>query len=282
MRVELIFMRDCPNVDDARARLERAFAELGAPSQWQEWDRDDPASPQYASAYGSPTILVDGKDVANALPSEAANCCRLYRDAEGRFQGVPSVEQIASALRRVAWPDCPALSAGSQSPHGKGRQAAQGTLRAVAPGGPRSWLAVLPAVGVALMPKFICPACWPVYTGLLGSLGLPFLTETKYQLPLTTAFLVIAVGALGFRAKKRRGYAPFGLGVFAAGLVMVGKFLLNFTPALYGGIAILIAASLWNSWPRKPAVLWSDSGGPCPACAPAGSLDNLGSTQEEI
>ncbi len=114
-------------------------------------------------------------------------------------------------------------------------------------------LTVLPSVGVSLLPKLACPMCWPAYAGLLSSLGLGFLISTTYLLPVTTAFLLIAVAALGFRAKTRRGYGPMLLGVAAAAAVLFGKFFLESDAAMYGGVALLVAASLWNSWPRRTA-----------------------------
>jgi mercuric ion transport protein len=49
----------------AREQLRRAFQEVGVPANWQEWDRGNPSSPDYARRYGSPTILVEGRDVAS-------------------------------------------------------------------------------------------------------------------------------------------------------------------------------------------------------------------------
>ncbi len=75
--------------------------------------------------------------------------------------------------------------------------------------------------------------------------------ETAYLLPLTVFCLVLALAALAFRANRRRGHGPFVLGVLAAALLMVGKFVLDSNVAVYGGIASLIGASLWNSWPKS-------------------------------
>ena len=91
----------------------------------------------------------------------------------------------------------------------------------------------------------------PAYAGLISSVGLGFLMETPYLLPLTVLAGVMAVAALGFRANRRRGYGPFAVGVLAAVLLLVGKFVLDSDLAVYGGIASLIVASLWNSWPKK-------------------------------
>lgn len=227
--VELIYDNDCPNVEAARDGLRQALADAGAPLQWQEWERSDPDSPDYVRGYGSPTVLVDGSDVAGASPSDGADCCRLYTDETGQFQSAPSRATIAAALR--------GSTATSESTDD----------------GRRAWLAVIPAVGVSLLPKLACPACWPAYAGLLSAVGLGFLTDTAYLLPLTALFLVIAVGALGLGAGRRRGYAPFALGLLAAVVVLTGKFIFNSNPAMYAGIALLIGASLWNSWPRNLA-----------------------------
>ena len=56
---------------------------------------------------------------------------------------------------------------------------------------------------------------------------------------------------LGCGAKNRRGYKPFGLGILAAGLVIMGKFILASDRTLYIGVALLVAASLWNAWPQR-------------------------------
>ena len=253
--VELIFDADCPNVADARLQLSRAFAAVGQTPAWREWDGGDAASPDYVRFYGSPTILVDGNDVASASPSAAADCCRLYTDTEGRYQGVPPVGLIAQGL---------AISAAK---NGMCHDATRS-------GGLQGWIAVLPAIGVAMLPKLACPACWPAYAGLLGSLGLGFLIHTKYLLLLTALFLVGAVAALGFRARRRRGFGPFAVGVVAAAVVIAGKFVFDFDPAMYGGVALLVGASLWNSWPRKLA---QDA-----AAAPATALYQIRGNESEV
>ena len=99
MTVELIYINDCPNVPDARTRLLSAFAQAGLPPRWTEWEASDPDAPAYAKGYASPTILVDGKDVAGAEPSDKASSCRLYVDSSGALGGVPAVEAIVAALR---------------------------------------------------------------------------------------------------------------------------------------------------------------------------------------
>ena len=238
-KVELIYDTDCPNVEAAREQLRRAFREIGRRAEWQEWDRGDSLSPAHVRQFGSPTILVDGRDVAGTSPSDGGLCCRVYHSPQKGLQGVPPVKDIASALR------CGATKIGTD-------------------GHWRSWLAVIPAVGVAMLPKLVCPACWPAYAGLLSSIGLGFLMQTAYLLPLTVAFLIVAVGALGFRARSRHGYGPFLIGVVAATVVVVGKFRFESNPVMYGGIVLLVGASVWNTWPKRTGTQ------SCTACADAG------------
>ena len=128
----------------------------------------------------------------------------------------------------------------------------------------RRGLLSLPGVGVSLLPKLMCPACWPAYAAVLSSVGLGFLISTTYLLPLTGLFLAVAVGSLGFRASNRRGLGPLWLGLAAAALILLGKFYLESTPPAYAGIGLLIVASIWNSWPRPAPVA-----GFCSACVPA-------------
>ncbi len=99
--IELVYENGCPNVELARTRLRQAFTETGVPAQWVEWERGDTSSPSHVRAYGSPTVLVDKKDVSGIDPSGSAPCCRLYDAANGDVSGAPSVEMIATALRKI-------------------------------------------------------------------------------------------------------------------------------------------------------------------------------------
>lgn len=97
--VELIYFSGCPNVPLARERLQQAFVIAGLTPQWREWERDDPASPVYARAYGSPTILVNGRDVTGMKPSaDGTGACRVYMQESGVIDGAPAVDIIATAL----------------------------------------------------------------------------------------------------------------------------------------------------------------------------------------
>ena len=81
-------------------------------------------------------------------------------------------------------------------------------------------------------------------------MGLGFLISSKYLLPVTAAFLALALGALAFRARRRHGYGPFAVGLIASVGVIVAKFQWESNFTLYGAVGLLVVASLWNAWPR--------------------------------
>lgn len=252
MSIELIYDADCPNSGPAREQLLKAFAAAGFAPRWREWDRAASDSPSYVRRYSSPTILVNGRDVAGGGEHEGAGACRIYRDANGATMVVPPLELLVSALKGDAAGGNPI-----DTPRTAWRKSA----------------AALPAVGFALLPKLTCAACWPAYAGLLSALGIGFFDYTPYLLPLTAVFVAATLFALGFRARNRRGYAPLVLGAIGAAVILAGKFWLDLDTALYGGVGLLVGASLWNAWPRMtPAA--------CAACAP-GSADS-GPTLKEV
>jgi mercuric ion transport protein len=125
----------------------------------------------------------------------------------------------------------------------------------------RTFLA-MPGIGVAMLPKLLCPMCWPLYAGIVSSAGLGFLVGTAYLLPITSAFLILTVAVLGFRARQRRGFGPFLIGLVASAAVLIGKFYLESNSITYSGVGLLMAASVWNGWSRHP------SKAVCPSCTP--------------
>lgn len=134
----------------------------------------------------------------------------------------------------------------------------------------RGWrrvAAAVPSIGVALLPKVACPACWPAYASVLGSFGVSFLIDARYLFGLTAVFLAVALFFLGFRARRRRGFGPLGLGVVAAAVLLVGKFYFESDGAMFSGVGLLMGASFWNSWPRKLA-----ASAACSACEPGAPL----------
>ena len=97
MIVQLLYFPDCPNVASARRALHEALSTVPDPPSVIEIDVTEPTAPAHLQAWGSPTILVDGADVAGAEPTES--CCRLY--GSGETHGAPPVALIRAALERA-------------------------------------------------------------------------------------------------------------------------------------------------------------------------------------
>jgi hypothetical protein len=105
-----VYDAGCPNVGEARSVLTRALQDAGAPAVWTEWCTDDPACPESHRGLGSPTILVNGKDVAPGphpwAPRQEGEGprCRLYREGS-RVVGVPPAALVSAAVLGALGPD---------------------------------------------------------------------------------------------------------------------------------------------------------------------------------
>ncbi len=176
------------------------------------------------------------------MNSRVRNCCDFNSDGDDTLRGV---EDMSAA----------ALGTGVDTRQGREKRRARFQWR--------GFLAVFPAIGASVLPIGACPACWPVYAGLLSSLGLGFVFDSAYLLPVTALFLGFSVAALAYRAKARRGYRPLAVGAVGAVVVLVGKFVLSSDSLFYLGLVALIGASLWNAWPKKKAVSGSCSAYAC-------------------
>jgi hypothetical protein len=100
--VHLVYEPECPNVEGTRTNLLLAFAKAGITPSWSEHRIGDVDAPETVRGYGSPTILVDGRDIAGVAPGEEV-CCRIYAEPpKSSNSGTPSVELIARALAESA------------------------------------------------------------------------------------------------------------------------------------------------------------------------------------
>lgn len=223
-KVELVFDDSCPNVDKTRDRLRQVLRELGAAEEWIEWERSQEDAPSYVKAYGSPTVLVNEVDVEQS--TSEGDSCRLYRNEEGKSEGVPSKNKIKKAIENAIKGHSPK----------KGRAA---------------FFLTIPALAVSSFPLIFCPACWPTYAALLSSLGIGFFDYSPYLLPLVGVFLLTALVSLGFQARAQQNYKPFCLAMVSSIIIVTGKFLYPIEVVSTLGVVGLFASSVWSLFTKK-------------------------------
>jgi hypothetical protein len=97
----VLYIDGCPNYELAVALVKMALAaeRISAPIRLTRVDTDVAA--RRHDFYGSPTIRVNGEDVA-PVPARATPrlACRVYRRLDGRLAPVPEYEALIAALRR--------------------------------------------------------------------------------------------------------------------------------------------------------------------------------------
>ena len=104
LRVDLVYDRDCPHIDEARATIRAALEAVGSEIDWREWDREDTRTPDELRGYGSPTVLVNGRDVVavgNESTASGANACRVYFDECSCICAAPPSSVIERAIREA-------------------------------------------------------------------------------------------------------------------------------------------------------------------------------------
>ncbi len=191
MKVEILYFKGCPHREATVERTLEVLSALGVEAEVSKLEVRDGADAARLRFPGSPTVRVDGVDIqpgAEACGQDALSC-RIYGGS-----GVPPRKLLVDAIAEAA-----ARSAG---------------------GRPR-WFAAagIPAAGLTALPA--CPACYPLYAGILSSLGLTL--DPGTHMALTAGLVSVALAALGIRARARRGYAPLAAGVGAALLIAAGS-----------------------------------------------------------
>jgi mercuric ion transport protein len=126
--------------------------------------------------------------------------------------------------------------------------------------------AVVPVVLTAILAHLACPACWPLFAGLVSWMGLSFLLSEKYLPPLTAVCLALAMAALGYSAFRQRRYGPLLLAMVGAALIVAGIFVLDAIAVTLCGAVVLVTSFVWNSRPRANGAT---------ACAPCANSPSM-------
>jgi len=97
--VVLLYDAGCPNLELARAAVSEAARTAATPVHVREVERG--VAPVELRRFASPTVLVEGRDVAIGTEC-GGTACRVYATADGRLGRAPPVAAIVAALQDAA------------------------------------------------------------------------------------------------------------------------------------------------------------------------------------
>jgi copper chaperone CopZ len=100
MKIQLLTFPDCPNAAPARAALLDALKQERVAVDVEEIDVSRPDAPEWTRGWGSPTILIDGRDVGDGQAADGEASCRLYKN------GAPTVVELRARLRSALAGGC--------------------------------------------------------------------------------------------------------------------------------------------------------------------------------
>jgi len=115
MKIEFLFWDGCPSHPEARALLAEVLAERGLEAEVEEREVATTEDAERLAFPGSPTIRVDGADVANAgrqaglgdvlivdpRDEPPALTCRVFHRRDGRVSPTPDPDDVRDALRQA-------------------------------------------------------------------------------------------------------------------------------------------------------------------------------------
>src|SRR2546427_4102061 len=101
MEVLIEYFDGCQSWETARNRVAAAVEALPAEAVGTRFKVESNEEAERLGFRGSPSILVDGKDLFPTEASPIGMSCRVYL-VDGKAEGAPSVEQLVEALRPFA------------------------------------------------------------------------------------------------------------------------------------------------------------------------------------
>jgi hypothetical protein len=102
-KVELLWWAGCPSTEKAAEVVRRVLEEEGLDPEAVELREITSESQARAEGFtGSPTIRIDGREVAPAASEPVGLSCRVYRLRDGRPSPTPDPQDIRETLERTA------------------------------------------------------------------------------------------------------------------------------------------------------------------------------------
>lgn len=98
-RIEFLWWEGCASHRQALAELQAELEAVGLdPKSVEDVEIENDSDAEAMLFVGSPTIRIDGKDVADAGDDQPALTCRAYRLRDGRISPLPDRADLRVAL----------------------------------------------------------------------------------------------------------------------------------------------------------------------------------------
>jgi hypothetical protein len=102
MKIEILYFEGCPNHEVAEKRVRDVLNDLGIEAELVHINVKDETTAEEVRFPGSPTIRVNGEDVAPGSNGEPYSMrCRVYPTTSG-FDGAPDEGAIRTAIEKSA------------------------------------------------------------------------------------------------------------------------------------------------------------------------------------
>jgi hypothetical protein len=208
--IELVWTSSGPALAAARRALRDALVRAKAVPAWDEWKAADPCLPRrLRSRDPGPRLHVNG---------------RLAWESGRGWDDPAALARAIDVLAVAARPP-----------------------RAVDPLRRRMRYVLLPAAGLALLPK--CPFCWMAYAGTTAALGLTPLTAHRSVRLALIAVMLVAAAAVVWRAIRIGRTGMLGPVLAGAALVIAGHDPARAPGITAVGLLVIGAAAVWTAWP---------------------------------
>lgn len=103
MHIDFFYFEECPSHEQALERLRKVAADEGVKTEISVVEVRTEEQARDLEFPGSPTILVEGRDISPhlELPNYALTC-RTYQLEDGRISPLPSEDMIRNTIKAVA------------------------------------------------------------------------------------------------------------------------------------------------------------------------------------
>lgn len=102
MNIDFFYFEDCPSHEQALERLRQVLSELGVESDINIIQVETDEQAQQWQFTGSPTIRINGSDIAPPGHTQYALACRAYQLEDGRISPLPSLSIIRRAVQAAS------------------------------------------------------------------------------------------------------------------------------------------------------------------------------------